>query len=580
MIIFYADSGFELNLTDLKITFVEENALFYDAFFKNYTLPFSLPVDEEMAIKLGLINEENISGYTVKHEGKIFIDNSFETAYLIAEMLEDDIEASLSFGKITIPLMDTLLSKLPFPLINPASISDWATSIKNKFYPEVSHAFPIIFDDEYKKESNYEAFEGLVNNVDGAGFITNSIDVDGNVLNKNIITPFPYLMEILKLGFSSANLQMIGDFTNVKANNHVILDPKKHLEKFSSTTYDNYQFSQTTDEYLDGSTLILSYSKTHTISTIGSFNIKAFLNFPREVKVRSLVIKRDTTEVFRSNSISVDETITINKEDINPTEVITVTLEIEDTAINVATFNNFEFEKEEGKLNIFRNSFSLSEFMPEMTFGALLAKVKNWQNLKIVLSDTSVRIDYIENVFTKATFKNEKAFEIKSPKREFNQAKLYKLKYSDTNFILIDKNGITNSVSSFREEDIISIDMDLQILPVENRGALFSAVRTNDDVFSLLLYNGQDVNGYSVATDKAEGLTFLLPEVYNQRWKNWLHFRINSETITDKFTAHSLEEFLINEGRFKYNKKHIYKTIKRTRQSEEKWNYEIESETF
>jgi len=392
--------------------------------------------------------------------------------------------------------------------------------------------------------------------------------------------PFPFLMEILKVGFGSANMQMIGEFVNTKANNHIIIDPKKHLEKFSSTTYENYQFSQTTEEYIDGDTLIFGYEKTHQISSIGSFSIKVLLNFPDEVTVRSLIIKRGSEEVYNASGNSIDETISINKESVFPTETLTVKLEIEATAIVVENYNNFEFEKSEGKLNVFQDTFSLSEFMPDMTFGSLLAKVKNWQNLKVVLSDAYVRMDYVENKFTEVIFKDERAFEMKLPKREFNQSKLYKLQYDDDNYILIDKNGITTSIASFSEEDIIIIDMQLQVLPVENRGALFSAVRQNNDLFSILLYNGEDVNGYPVAVDKVEGFTFLLPEIVNLRWKNWLSFRLNSKIVTDEFTAHSLEEFLINEGRFKYNEKHLYKKIKRTRISEEEWEFEIESETF
>lgn len=579
MIIFYGQD-FELNLTNLNITFIEENALFFDAFFKNYTLPFTLDIDDEISQKLGLIDLENSSDYKVKHFGKIFIDNHFEDAYFLIEVIEDAIECTLYFGKVTIPLMDTQLAALPFPLIKNESVNAWANAIKNKTYPEVSHSFPMVFDDEFKKESNYEAFEGIINNYNGSNFIINSIDGTGAVLNKNIIVPFPYLMGVLKVGFASAGLQMIGDFVNTKANNHILIDPKKnHLEKFSSGTYDNYQFSQTTDEYLDGAVLVYEYEKTYTIDSIGTFSIKAFLNFPKEVIVRQLIIKRVDDVIYSAVGNAIDETITINKEFL-AAEIITITLVLEAVNLNVALYNDFVFEKGEGKLNIFTNSFSLAEFMPEITFGTLLNKLRNNQNLKIVISDAYVRMDYVENKFTEVEFKDESDFEMPKPKREPNQSKLYKLKYTDTDFLLIDKNGLINNTTGYRDEDIITIDMDLQILPVENRGTIFSAVRQNNDVFSLLLYNGNDLNGYPVAVDKVYGLTYKLPETYQLRWKNWLSFRLNSETYTDKFTANALEEFLINEGRKKYNKKHIYKKISRTRLSEEEWDFNIESETF
>lgn len=222
----------------------------------------------------------------------------------------------------------------------------------------------------------------------------------------------------------------------------------------------------------------------------------------------------------------------------------------------------------------------MAEFMPDMTFGKLLAKVKNHLNLKVVLFDSHVRMDYVEDVFQEVSFKNEKAFEIPKPKRKFNETKIYKLMYSETNYILIDKNGLTHTTNSFRDEDIIKIDMALSMMDVEKRGTLFSAIRNKEDKFAMLLYNGEDTSGYPVAVDNIDDYTFSLQEVYDLRWKYWLQFRLNSEIYTDKFEAHSLEEFLINEGRFKYNKNHIYKKIKKTRISETQFSFEIESETF
>ena len=153
MIIFYGDN-FELNLTNLEITFIQENALFYDSFFKNYTPPFTLPLDDETSRKLGLIDLENTSGYTVKHFGKIFIDTYFEDAYLFIEVEDGSLQGNIAFGKLTIPILETNLSELPFPLIKTTSINAWANSIKSKQYPEVSHCFPMMFDDDFSSETN------------------------------------------------------------------------------------------------------------------------------------------------------------------------------------------------------------------------------------------------------------------------------------------------------------------------------------------------------------------------------------------------------------------------------------------
>lgn len=579
MIVFYG-ADFKLNLTNLKITFVKENALFYDSFFKNYTLPFSLPMDDETSQKLGLIDLENTSGYTVKHFGTIFLDTYFEEAYLFITIEEGNIQGSIAFGKLTLPILETKLASLPFPLIKTDNINELDNSNRTKTYPEVSHSFPMVFDDNFHNESNYEAFEGIVNQKTGYDFVRNEIESEtGTILNKNIVVPFPYVLGVLKLGLNSANLELVGDFPNNKANNNLVFDPKKHLEAFSTLTYENYQFSQANDEYLDGDVLIYEFNKSHFLNSIGSYELTVLLNFPEELVVRQLLVKRGDVELFKSVGNSVDQKIQINKDEDSLPDKVTVQLIIEGTTAAVENYNNFTFEKNEGKLNTFKNTFSLAEFMPDITFGAFLSLIKNWLNLKVTLTDSFVRMDYIESQFSNIEFKDERNFEIKIPKRTFNQAKIYKLKYSDDSEVFVDKTGRVNNANGYREEDIIEIDMKVEVLPVEARDSIFTAVRSEAD-FSLFLYNGVDADNRGVAVEKVDGVGFSLQEVYERHWKNWLNFRTNSETYNDKFTTHALEDFKINEGRFKYNKKHIYKTIKQTRLSETEWENEIESETF
>ena len=579
MIIFYSNAGWEQNLTNLKITFVEENAFFYDAFYKNYTKPFTFTLDDETSINLGLIDVENSSNYNVKHNGVLFIDDHFESCSFIIEIENGNLEAVLTFGEIDLPIMSTPLSALPFPIINTSDIKAHAKSIIGKNYPSVNYNFPMLFDDSFFEKTHYDKFKGVVNSFDGANHLENSIDEEGEVINQNALVPLPYIMGILKLGFSSVGKEIIGDFVENKVNQRILYNPKKHLEKFSSNTFESVQFSQVTGEYLDNGQLMYEYRHTFIADSIGSFNIKMFLNLPEKVTVVTVKIKQGFETLFYSVKNSIDETITINKE-LAPSENIEVTIVLQATAVNIEYYNNFEFEKSEGKLNVFRNSFSLSEFMPDMTFGAFLTKLKNWHNLKVTIANGYVRIDYIEDGFYEVQFKDETDFEMIKPKRSFNQSKLYKLSYSDTHFIFIDKDGLTSNSNGYRDEDIVKIDMGIKMLPIENRDGMFTAVSHEDSDFSLVFYDGLNADGLPVAVGSINGITLKLTEIYERRFNKWLQFRLNSETISDKFTAHSLDVFNVNEGRFKYNKKHLYKTISRTRQSEEQWTIEVESETF
>jgi hypothetical protein len=581
MIIFYGDT-FKLNVTDLNIKYIEESSFFYDAFYKNYTPPFNMPLDEETSLKLGLIDVDNVSSYTIKHEGKLFIDTVFYDAYLLIESENEYIEGSFYYGKENLPLLETPLSELPFPTIdNYLNIRLLASDYVDKSWPEVSCNFPMVFDDDFSATTNYKEFEGIVNNFDGSTFVTNNLDAEGNVVNKNILVPFPYIMEILKVGFNSAGKQITGAFVNKKENEHLLLDTKQHLETFSSTTSEAFQFSHITDQFFEGSTLISEYEKNIAISAIGNYKINTSLNLPGDIILHSFKILQDDVIIFETKTKTIQEETVINKTEAAGAYSIKIVMQLVNSSPDVSSYNNFYFEKSEGKLNVFKDVFSLAEFMPDMTFGGFLQKLKNWLNLKVELYANYVVIDYVEDLFSLIDFKDETAFEVPFPARQFNQIKRYKITTENPdNEIYVGKDGLSSTIDDIREEDIKTIDTGVSLYEVEERNGIFAALRNEDADFGIILYNGKDAANYAISVASVDGFTFSLQEIYTYYWKKWLYFRLNSETYTDKFTAHSLEEFNILVGRYKYNKKHIIKKITRQRVSEEEYLLEIESETL
>lgn len=580
MIVFYTET-FELNVTNINIKFIEESSFFFDAFYKNYTPPFVMPMDEETSEKLGLIDVDNITDYTVKHKGKLFIDNDFFDAYLLIEVENEYIEGSFYYGTENLPILETPLKELPFVTIQSPGIDTLVNDYVTKSWPEVSCNFPMVYDDAFSKKTNYDEFLGVINNRALGTIIFNSIDIEGKLLNKNVITPFPYILEILKVGFAAEGKSITGGFVQKKENAHLLLDVKNHLEKFSSSTFEDIQFNNHTDQYLDSGVLISEFKHQTIASAIGTYNIKISINLPSAFKVKSFQLIRDTTVIFESTSNSIQKEISVNKETALGTVVLYYVLLLEGNVNSIINYNNINFQKGEGKLNVFKDTFLLSEVMPDMTFGGFLQKLKNWLNLKIEIKNNYVKIDYVEEIFNTIDYKDEREFEILQPKREFNQTKRYKLTTSNPDSeIIVDKLGLNASVFDIREADIVKIDTGVSIYPIEERNGIFTAVRNEASDFGILIYNGLDANSNPVVAPNIDGANFSLQEVYTKYWKKWLYFRLNSETYTDKFTAHSLEEFSTLVGRFKYNKKHIIKKITKQRVSEEEFMYEIESETI
>ena len=295
MIVFYATSGWSLNLTKLNIKFVEENSLFNSSFYKDYTLPFQIPLDDETSLKLGLINVENISSYKVAHEGRLFIDTTFHEASFIIEFEQNQLEGSLYFGKLKNPVLETSLRKLPFPTIKTGGLLNYAQNTITKTWPDVPCNFPMVYDDQFHNETNYSHFEGIVNQHNGSNFITNNLN-GSTPENKNIMVPFPYLMEIIKFGFKSAGQDVIGEFVENKENHHLVLDSNNHLERFNSLTTGNFEFTEPTDEYYANGNLIKEYVHTFSFTAIGSYKVKAYLNLPKTISLDSFEIIQGGTD--------------------------------------------------------------------------------------------------------------------------------------------------------------------------------------------------------------------------------------------------------------------------------------------
>ncbi|MBS9773792.1 MAG: hypothetical protein KGV59_01365 [Tenacibaculum sp.] len=588
MIVFYG-KDFELNLTETRITLVEENPLFYNFFVKNYSWPFSKKVDDKTSEKLGFLDLENSANYNLKHYGKLLIDNNFEDAYfIITSFANNTLEGTIYYGQTTIELLDTPLNELPFDAIETKSITSHAKEVITKSYPEVNYNFPMVIDNDLKSKSKYEKFEGFVNQYKNDRFVTNSwVTEDGKPLakNRNVLTPFPYLLGVLKTGFESAGMVMQGSFVSDTANNKLLMYTDKFLEKFSSELPPFFQFKNTSELWNLGF-VIADYSEYFSLNKIGSYKMKIFFRFPVDISVFEFVIKQNDKVLYSSTENRIKKSLIINVKNDEDKGRLYLSLKLRKSTDNpsngignIERFNRIDFSVIDGQLNEFPNSFTLAEIMPKMTFGKLLNKVKNWLNLEVTFNKNVVTMNYIESKFLDISFRDESRFELENPKRFFNQNKLYKLITSNESF-WVGKNGVQSNIQGFRDEDITKIDMELEIMPIRAKNEIFTAFKDNDtNDFKLFLYDGLQ-NGLPVSVPKVANRTYLLNEIYERFWKKWLHFRLNSETYKDKFPVSVVEPFSIGDGRFKYGKKHLYKKIRKRRLSEEYWEVEIESETL
>ena len=216
----------------------------------------------------------------------------------------------------------------------------------------------------------------------------------------------------------------------------------------------------------------------------------------------------------------------------------------------------------ENGVNEYLNTFLLPDFLPDITFGTFLNKIKNWFNLEITYRKNMVTLNYLErrfkNIeFTKAVHLENDAVDIK-----FNEKLAYQLIYDEQTKLTIDPDGSNAVVSALETNEIEKIAMELTVLrQAEFNGITTAEVLEDDADFKIAIYNGLR-ESKNLTVGEVYGRNFTLPQIYQLFWKSWIQFRLNSSTFTDKYDV-EYDDVDINGGLFKYQNKHLLKKITR-----------------
>lgn len=556
-----------IDLTNKGITFIEENPLFYNYLIKGYSKPFSLKKSDHLSRLFNFIDLDNIANFDSKYKFKLQIDNIFVPACVSIEGNSGDVlNLSMTYGFNYIELLDTSLRKLPFPVINTDGLTKHAKSVIPKKYPEVGYNFPMIIDEEFKSTTNYEKFEGMINNYNSGGFITNykrTEEGEEVIYNRNLLTPFPYIKEVLRVGFESAGLRMSGDFFEDEIYDHLIWDTGKYIEQKYSPLPASFQFTTAQNNLQVGGDVVSSFSKGLGVSAIGSYSIKVRLSLPDTMKLQYIDIKYKNKRLYLGKTNKINTILNLNVE--SPEDYHVLTLEMKIVRYNVTTpipniesFNSFNFWSNDGRLNEYPDTFSLADVMPNITFSTFLKRLKTL-NLAIDFSNDSVSINYVKNSFLNYSYRDHQHLEVRNKDVRFNKNKVYILKARKES-LYIDKSGLVDSVAGYDTSNRITVPISFDQMEISRKHSVFTARRKEGGDLRVLLYDGLQ-DGYPVAVSNIDGRDFSLQSIYSIFWKDWLRFRLNSATIKDQYSCGLYENLTTKEGIFKYNNKQILKKV-------------------
>ncbi|MBT0607663.1 hypothetical protein [Aequorivita echinoideorum] len=591
--IYFQSEQFELNLLAFGVSLNEENDIFTDSINKSYSLPFTIKADNAILEKLGLPTLDDITDVNSKIPGRLKLPSSHYSANLfLGEVFGDNLECKITFGEATLPVYETKLKDLPWPIILAGDLRQHAKNRIDQQWPLLGYNFPMVYNPKIKEESNYDLFEGFVNNYANGEFLQNEIDTSGeeNVyINRNVMVPFPYLLEILKFGYKTAGLKAVGEIFQDETLKKAVYMPEKFLEKLDGSQYLQFAFTSRTRMETASNIMYNVYERSFVPENDGTYNLAFTINLdPTLAKYFRLEILREnalsgtltTLERYYSteNRVQLDEKLDIEVTPANEQDPILVRLTLLYTNRSISDFNNFEFSFSDGQLNVFPTSFSLRDFMPDMTFGEYVNKLKNWLNLEIVPQETAVMINFLQKNILNRAKRSHRHLEV-IPKKQTNSNRFYKLNYANDERVFYTKDGQIYSDLDDEGSDIVIIDMGVQPAIVEsNKGVTTAVMPENTSDLDFCIYGG--VSGGRPVCKFEDSKKLNLQNVFKKWWEDWLRVRVRGYSYKENFECSPHEIFMIDEISVKYNQFHIMKKLNRKYISEDIMKVDVESETF
>jgi len=590
MILFRTLSGFELDFTNLGITFVETSPFFDEETSSGYTFPFNTNLPPEFIQKFGLVTEDNVSSYSIKIDGTLILDDVFYEANLSIQQVTDlSSRLTLFYGREVLTIFDEKIADFSWPLIETGG--DWTAhtnEYKNRGFPEVGHNFPILYRPEIASRTNYEDFLGYVNNRSSTGlFLSNSTTIrDGEftVVNSNVAAPMPYVLEILRVGFGAAGLELRGEVFNSEFFRQVIFMPERFFEYYSDPAVRTvFKFTTQNFRLLEDGQQIDVYKRTFIPNKNGSYTVTSDLNIPKGLsRFFSLRITHGDNEVYfvetKDRAVTLNQTtfIYVNDEDFSP---IVIELRLPPSNFSIVDYNTFYYDLAEGRLNTFPENYTLGEVLPDMTFREFFDAVRMWANIEATYYENSVYLNFMDSTLQKINYIDHHHIQAE-PERTLSMNNLFKLRYSDNQEVWVDRTGQVFDDTNFLESEITTIEY--KVLPVrvnENNGVITGEWPENPAALVFGLYSPTEALRPTTVND-INGQDLSLQDMFEMYHRHFLSFRANAETYKETVSVNVAEQFLLDRGVFKHNKKMLIKRLTRKRTSQRTWQVTIEQESF
>lgn len=599
-------SKFEIDLSNLKITDLEQNSNFSDTLFVKTSYPFEIDLTDEMNISLDFIREYTTRPETI-YDVLYCHHNRLEKAvFEIEEIPDGKLSCVLQFGFEQFPSWDKQLSELSldkFALPNGTTIYQHANTIVPQTWPNVNYNFPQIHTDKIDTEDEvWSAFEKIINNRKLGVFTENSVDIVEDITyNRNIVQPLPYLLYVIKKGIEDANFTLHGDILqDVKLKKRLIY---ADTEYYTTATQNSISVFIMSEDATFSAPNKATYYKSINIPAPGKYRIIGQIhlftqslisdNNILQIKYRNVVLYQfgisGVAEVLLNNHFTKDVNVVFETlVDLNPNEIVITSVQRHtlDQVIVQLDINPIRLHDNTGTaiptiLNL--NEINLPKAVPQMTYGDLINRVKNWFNYGFYVVGSQVFMNKINDEVNNGELISFEEFQIKNPLRQFQKGMSFLLKFTeienkDFQFLPVFQNASTVLNADYIVDDKTNtIEIDALPLPLLFRGVQTAyALENNSSKLYLVKYDGLFQNK-NLCQDNSD---IHLPVIHIENWYEWFKRQIFGITFKWSFITHSIHVagLSVKNKLYCYQNRHLIKTIQKTEVLPDVFQVEIETQ--
>jgi hypothetical protein len=596
-------SKFELDLTRFKLVDTDQNANMADTLFAKTTYPFEIDLDDDLDIAFGFISEYTSRPETVYGVYYVHFDKLEKATFEIEEITENKLSCVVTFGLEQFPSWDKKLSELTldkFELPPGTTIYQHANSNLNEVWPDINYNFPQVHIDKIDTEDEiWFAFEKRINNRASGQFLINDVDlVEEITYNRNIMQPLPSLLHVLQRGAIDAGFNFSGDIINdpILKTRLIYAD----TEYFTTVAQDSISILKMSEDGVLINNNLVHFNESVNIPSAGKYRIIGSVNvalggnktYGCIIKYRNTIIYNWSNNPFIFQFKKLDVNIVFETlVDLNPNDIsiFVYSRATTDKIIIDLNINPIRLHDNTGVAipNIInQNEVDLTRAVPNMTYGELVNRIKNWFNYSFEVVGNTVLMNKITARKTTQDTIDLQIYESRLLSRKLQKGLSFLLKFSDIenkdfNFqsVFQNKSGVvgTNFLVDAKTKTI-----EINALPLPNffRNGIQTAYafEENDSKLFLVNYTGliQGNNVTAINTD------ILLPAIHPTNWFDWFNARINAVTFKWSFRANALDVFKLSTKTdvFAYQNNHIVKSLQRTEIEEEILEIEIETESL